>query len=481
MEYDIIVIGGGLGGLTAGAKLAKEGRKVLLLEQHDRPGGCATTFKRKGFTLEVGLHEMDGMDGRDMKTRIFRDLGVFDNCTFLKVPEFYRFMNGRYDIVVSHDPDETAAELSRHFPGEEEGIAAYFDRIMNARKYMKESAGEKESSIGDFLDSIINNEDLKLVLLGNLGYFHDDPYGLSLNYYAMAQGSYYTGGGLYIEGGSQRLSDSLVSIIEQNGGKVMLKHMVTGILVEAGKATGIKYRPSGRDMDTEEMAIGKEIVVNAAIPSVANELLPETVSGMLKEEVAEREAGASLLTVYFGFNPSLSEVGSGHYSTFLYDPSVKSQKDIHGNNRGSFETRSFTFVDYGQVDQSLAPKGKSVGALCCIDYLSDWEGLDREAYRKKKEEVAQVFMNKLEALIPGFRDAVEYYEVGTSKTVQRYTLNPGGAVYGFAQTPERMALKELSSIDNLHYASAWTRTGGGFSGAIMGGYMCAFNILRKKE
>ena len=82
MEFDIVVIGGGLGGLTAGAKLAKEGRKVLLLEQHDRPGGCATTFKRKGFTIEVGLHEMDGMDGRDMKTRIFRDLGVFDHCTF---------------------------------------------------------------------------------------------------------------------------------------------------------------------------------------------------------------------------------------------------------------------------------------------------------------------------------------------------------------------------------------------------------------
>ena len=89
-------------------------------------------------------------------------------------------------------------------------------------------------------------------------------------------------------------------------------------------------------------------------------------------------------------------------------------------------------------------------------------------------------MARLEKLIPGFRGAVEYYEVGTSKTIQRYTLNPGGAVYGFAQTPERMALEEISSIDNLHYASAWTRTGGGFSGAIMGGYMCAFNILRKK-
>ena len=454
MEYDIIVVGGGLGGLTAGAKLAKEGRKVLLLEQHDRPGGCATTFKRKDFTLEVGLHEMDGMDGRDMKSRVFRDLGIFDHCTFIKVPEFYRFVSKRHDIVVSHDPEKTASVLNRHFPGEEEGISAYFDRIMNARKYIKESAGKTEDNIGDFLDSIIKDEDLKLVLLGNLGYFHDDPYSLSLNYYAMAQGSYYAGGGLYIEGGSQRLSDALASIIDKNGGKVMLNHLVTGILVESDRASGVRFRRSGKDTRVEETAWGKEIVVNAAIPNVAEELLPEAYASQLKKDVAEREPGASLLTVYFGFNRPLNKVGNKHYSTFLYDESVKTQKDIPDNNRGPFDKRSFTFVDYSQVDSHLAPKGKSVGALCCIDYLSDWEDMDREAYRKKKEEVAQDFMDKLEKLIPGFREAVEYYEIGTARTVQRYTLNPGGAVYGFAQTPARMALAEISSIDNLHYASA---------------------------
>ena len=84
MKYDVIVIGAGLGGLTAGAKLAKEGKKVLVIEQHDRPGGCATTFKRKDFTLEVGLHEMDGLDRTDLKMKIFRDLEVFDHVEFVR-------------------------------------------------------------------------------------------------------------------------------------------------------------------------------------------------------------------------------------------------------------------------------------------------------------------------------------------------------------------------------------------------------------
>jgi phytoene dehydrogenase-like protein len=243
--YDIIIIGSGLGGLTAGAKLAKEGKKVLLVEQHDRPGGCATTFKRKDFTFEVGLHEMDGLDRRDMKTRIFNDLGVFNEVEFLKVPEFYHFTNGRFEITMPHDPDEAIRTLTEKFPDEEIGIKAYFEQILNARKKAKESEGKPEISLGQFLDSIIQNEDLKLVLLGNLGYFHDDPFTISLNYYSVAQGSYFQGGGNFIRGGSQKLSNYLSDLIERNGGKVILKHLVTEILTENGKAAGIRYNKTG--------------------------------------------------------------------------------------------------------------------------------------------------------------------------------------------------------------------------------------------
>src|SRR5512133_1212409 len=112
MKYDVIIIGAGLGGLTAGAKLAKEGKKVLLIEQHSQPGGCATTFQRGDYTLEVGLHEMDGPSGRDIKMRIFNDLDIFNNIGFPRVPEFYRFINGRRAVTVSHDPEETIRTLS---------------------------------------------------------------------------------------------------------------------------------------------------------------------------------------------------------------------------------------------------------------------------------------------------------------------------------------------------------------------------------
>ena len=128
----------------------------------------------------------------------------------------------------------------------------------------------------------------------------------------------------------------------------------------------------------------------------------------------------------------------------------------------------------------MATAGKSVGAICCVDYLKDWERLDRKEYISKKEQVVSAFIKKLENLIPGVGNIIEEYEVGTPSTLKRYTLNPGGAVYGFAQTPSRRVIDTSKLPDNLHFASAWGKTGGGFSGVIYSGYLCAISILRKK-
>lgn len=476
-EYDAIVIGAGLGGLVAGAKLAKAGKKVLLLEQHDRPGGCATTFKRKGFTMEVGLHEMDGLHDRDMKTRIFRDLGVLDAVKFLKLPEFYRFSNGRREVTISHIPEEVEQQLISLFPEEEEGVKAYFYRLSNIRKIIKESADQPESTLGEFMDSIIKDEDLKLILLGNLGYYHDDPYSLSLNYYCMAQNSYYEGGGNFIQGGSQVLSDYLMNFVSENGGTVLLNHLVTEIIVDGETAVGVKYRPV-KNQDEVQIANAEIIVANASIPQVALKLLPKELGSPIINDMEVLEPAASLLTIYFGFNKPLKDIGHNYYSIFMYDESVKNLSDIKPNNQANFNKRSFTFVDYSQVDSQLAPEGKAVGAVCCIDYTSDWEDLNKEEYKAKKVAAAQAIIKRLEKKIPGFTDAIEYYEVATAKTVERYTLNPNGAVYGFAQTPIRSRTILSNPVKNIYFASAWTPTGGGFSGAIFSGYMCAMEIIR---
>ncbi|NQU51848.1 MAG: FAD-dependent oxidoreductase [Bacteroidetes bacterium] len=479
MTYDAIIIGAGLGGLIAGAKLAKGGKKVLLIEQHSVPGGCATSFKRGDFIMEVGLHEMDGLHKKDLKTRIFRDLGVFDKVDFLKLPDFYRLKKGQLDIVVSHVPEEAKETLLKHFPDEEKAIDAYFNQIFDETIGNFYDSDEVGASVGQFMDSITDNEDLKFVLLGNLGYYHDDPYALSLDYYSVAQRSYYTGGGNFIKGSSQRLSDYLSDYIKDNGGEVIMRHSVTEIIVENEKAVGVTYVGKKKGSEPKK-AFATDIIANAAMQNVA-EMLPEKYGSELTNQIKDHDIAASLLTLYLGFNKPLQDLGFKNYATFIFGDEMKTQADIVKNSKSDYSTRSFTFIDYGQVDSELAPKGKSVGAVCCVDYTSEWEGLSRNEYLAKKEEVSKTFIKRLEKLIPGLTDAVEYYELGTATTVKRYILTPKGSVYGFAQTPEKIIAEDIKSIENLHFASAWAKLGGGYSGAIYNGYMCGIGILRNRR
>jgi phytoene dehydrogenase-like protein len=479
MTYDYIIVGAGLGGLTAGAKLAKEGKKILVLEQHDRPGGCATTFKRREFTMEVGLHEMDGLHPGDMKNKIFDDLGISERVEFLPVPEFYRFVNEWYDLVIPHDPEKAKTILKAAFPEEKKGIDAYFHHVLHARRILIQERNQPDKSLGQFLDEIIGHEDLKLVLLGNLGYYHDDPYSLSWLYYLNAQGSYYGGRANFIKGGSQQLSNALAEIITAHGGEVKLNMLATSIDYEGSTAVGVNYEGvRGKDKGSFSDR-APELIINASVPTLANTLLSKTDGKKLGAAISSNHIGASLLTVYYGFNRPLKELGSRHYSTFVFDPLVRTQKDILPNNHSDFSTRSFTFVDYSQIDSGLAPEGKSVGAVCCIDYPADWEHLSREEYNRMKSDVIDTFNERLEKLIPGFMENIAYAEAGTSLTVKRFTLNPEGAVYGFAQHPDKPTSYLDALPENMHLASAWGKFGGGFSGAIFSGYKTATDLLRK--
>lgn len=501
MKNDIIVIGAGLGGLVSGAKLAKEGKKVLLIEQHNIPGGCATVFKRKGYTLEVGLHEMDGLHEDDFKVKIFEDLNVFENVKFLEIPEFYRFTNERVDIIIPHNVNQAIKKLVSVFPDEESGIKKYFDVITKLPKEMFSFPKKKwkqlfiipfvpilypnlvkypRMTLGDFLDTIIQNDDLKLVLLANLGYYHDDPYSMSMFYYCSAQSSYYNGGAYYIQGGSQKLSDHLSQVIQNNGGEVFLDHLVEKIIVENNRAIGVEYRKTRGENIEIKKSFAEKIIANAAIPNVVNNLLSSDEAAVLKTKTMNFKNSCSVFSIYIGFKKPIKEIGNKCYSTFILDSKVKNQNDLGRCMKGDLSSKNFAFVDYSQIDSQLAQKGKGVGSICMTDYTSVWENLTKEEYYKKKEEVAQMLFDRLERVVPGIKQEIDYYEVATAKTVEHFTLNPQGSIYGYAQTLEQAVpnrVKQKSPIENLYFASSWTFPGGGFTGAIISGYLCAIGIL----
>jgi phytoene dehydrogenase-like protein len=313
-------------------------------------------------------------------------------------------------------------------------------------------------------------------------YWGDDPYTLSMFYYGLPFSSFIGSGGYFIKGGSQVLSDRLAAYIQKQGGTVLLGKKAEKIITKNNQVTGVSFRDSFNESVDPITIACDNVVANCAIPIVPD-MLDEPHATSLRQQIADKTNACSLLNIYLGFKSDLEAYGVKHYSNSIKGDDVKTLKDVNPNNTGDWSKRSFVFCDYSKIDAKLAPSGKSVGVICCADYLKDWDGLSKEDYKAKKEEVAQILLDRLEKQFPGIRESIEYYEVATSKTIKRFTSNTAGSVYGFAQTKEQSATKRLRNnflLPNLYFASAWAFPGGGFEGAIMAGFLAALQMNRDK-
>jgi len=481
----IVIIGGGLGGLTAGALLAKDGYKVTLLEQHNIVGGCATTFKRKGgFTCEVGLHEMDGVYANPEIVEVFKKLNVYENVEFLKPDELFEIETKNSKFKMPDGLKEAKDALINKFPQEKKGINNYFKLIekiaLNMQKLQSASwyhyvlfpilfwniLAYKSKSTTEVLNALIQDEELKLILNANVQYYNDTPDTLSFLLHAVAQYSYYNGGGYFIKGGSGRLSDYLANVITENGGEIITKAEVNSC------SNNFEVRYTRKK---EQFTIKADKVISNLSPQDSYRLF----NYPYKES---KELGNSLLTIYLGFSKNIKETyGKRAYSTFIFDE-IASIDEYNKMLQRDITQRGFVFVDYSQIDSNLTKdEHKSFGTICMIDSIKHWAELNEDEYKAKKEELIKSSLKKLESYYPNISNLVEYAEVGTAKTVKRYIKTPNGTAYGFKPTPKQFFKipQTKSKIKNLYFVGQWI-IAGGFSPSIMSGLLCYKEIMPNK-
>jgi phytoene dehydrogenase-like protein len=262
-EYDAIVIGGGVGGLTAGALLARAGRSVLLVERHDRVGGYAHSFRRGPYVFDSAVHMVGGCEpvpfaGGGMIHELLSELGVRDRCQFERIDPCYAAVYPGLTVTAPGDLEEFERLYAEEFPAERKGLREFLQECLDIRQETQRAAElggpyevmrrperfpallrYRRATLGEALDAGIESPRLKAALATLWPYLGLPPSRVSFLYFATMLMSYLADRAYYCRGSFQRFADALALALDRNGGEVLLRSSVRRIRVEDGRVRGV--------------------------------------------------------------------------------------------------------------------------------------------------------------------------------------------------------------------------------------------------
>jgi prolycopene isomerase len=497
-QYDVIVIGAGLGGLAAAASLAKAGLGVALFEKHTVPGGYASSFVRGRYEFEVSLHELSGIGHPGHPGPFYRllsDLGITDKVTFLPIKDAYRTVLPGLDMVLPCGRQAYQETLIRQFPREAKGIKTFLDRVFSLAKEIEEftSAGGRINPLkipfmfpnilrylpavwGDVLDRDVADPMARAVLSQYWGYFGNGPSTASFFYFAPALAGYLAYGPAYVKGRSQALSNAFVQVIEAAGGTVRfatgIRHIITagdavhGVVTEGGEVFEADYIVSNADPVT---TCARLIGTNRIDRSFFASLGPARIA-------------TSTINIYLGVARTAEELGFRCHENFV---NKDEHFDAHAAMMKTIGAPGATLVTcYNTVDPQISPPGTSMVVLTSLFRGEPWVTLDPERYVSTKMQVADAMIRDAERIAPDIRKYAEVVEVATPLTNVRYTGNLGGSIYGFGNEPTyHTVLRQgyRGPLKGLYFVGAWTQPGGGFEPAITSGILGAAMVVGDRK
>lgn len=478
-KYDVVVIGSGLGGLTCALYLAKKGMRVKILEQHSKPGGLCTSFRRKGFVFSAAAEVVWGCEEGGNLHRVLLTLGLKDKIEFYKLDPFCKVIFPDESFTIPANIDEFAKMLSRRFPSESAGILKLFDAIkILSHRYFEEierlpSASSlflryKDKVFVELVDDYVANNKLKSFISSiYLAGLAPSKQGAIDRSSGLMQ--FISQGGFLPKGGAEAIADIFVKELEDFGGKLELGAMVRKISLENGKAIGVETA-DGR------MIRADYVISNAAARQTFFELVgkKEFESNFI-DKLNGMEICISSFKVYIGTDLDLRALGITDLLYFVHT-TLDIEKEWAATFKGDL-TNSCVVVSIPTLaDPSLCPAHNHVVQIFTYAPYR----LDGKDWRGEKVRLTNELIKMAERVIPDLAKHIVVLDSATPLTIEKYTLNTRGATAGWARSPKTTLIGRLepkTPIENLYLVGHWTRPGGTVTGVTSSGITVGQMIL----
>ncbi len=496
-NWDVIVIGSGIGGLVTASQLAAKGAKTLVLERYLIPGGSGGSFRRKGYTFDVGASMIFGFGEKghtNLLTRALADVG--QHCeTIPDAVQLEYHLPDDLSMAVDRNYDDFIARMSARFPHETKGIRAFYDtcwQVFRCLDAMPLLSLEDPSylakvffkaplaclglarwlpfNVGDVAKKHIKDESLLRLIDMECFCWSVMPADRTPMINAgMVFSDRHAGGINYPKGGVGVIAEKLVAGLEYKGGEIRYQTRVTNVLIENGRAVGVRLA------DGQELR-AKRIVSNATRwdtfageDSATSPLVgPEHTPASERTWRKRYQPSSSFLSLHLGIDASVVPQNFHCHHLLLEDwDEMEAEQGV-------------IFVSMPSLlDPSLAPKGHHILHTFTQSNMSHWKGLSPQAYKTKKNQDADRLIARLEALIPGLRRAIELKEIGTPRTHRRFLGRMGGS-YGPIPAHQLPGLLPMpfnrTGLKNLYCVGDSCFPGQGLNAVAFSGYACSHRI-----
>uniref|UniRef100_A0A8C7DGN4 All-trans-retinol 13,14-reductase n=1 Tax=Oncorhynchus kisutch TaxID=8019 RepID=A0A8C7DGN4_ONCKI len=526
-KLDAIVIGSGIGGLGVAVLLAKVGKRVLVLEQHDRAGGCCHTFTEKGFEFDVGIHYIGDL----LEHKPFRCM--LDQLTNGQLQ--WEPLDNPFDQVVLGPPGNRRTypiysgrnrfpdELKKLFPGEEAAIDEYmrhaykkaghniwflgllklipvplakflvYTGLANRLSFFFRMASR---SVTEVVNELTKNNDLRVIFSYIFGTYGNMPKDASFSMHSLMVCHYLTGA-WYPIGGASEIAYHMIPIVEKAGGAVLVRAPVNRILFNDNKeAIGVSVMKG-----QEEIHVHAPMVIsNAGIFNTYQQLLPKELQDMpaIQKQLGMMKNGAGGLSIFLGLTGTKEDLGlkADNYWIFTeHNMDELVETYLKGNREESAKSVPILFVgspsakDPTWEERSPGKSTLSLVSFANYEWFEEWKD-DKVTNRGTDyKELKQIFCDSiLEVVMSVFpkitRDKVEFIEAGTPITNTHYIGAPKGEIYGADHGTARFSaecnatVRPQTPLKNL-YLTGQDVFVCGFAGALAGALTCGSVILNR--